>query len=257
MGRQHSPTDDLRDLRAILASETLTTSERIVLVAILAHRNGDSGRCDPSLARLAGQTGMTERGVRLVIRRMEAAGYLLSNRREGRSTCYSIAVPTPERGSPRNDVPPGSEFRGPRNDVPPTPERGSPERTKERTKGTNEQRPSARADGDAPFGELWKLHPRGSKKDARTQYRKATKDPDVTHDRIADGLRQYLDREVRGRSGDDFKGAHLFRWIRDRRWEEQEDAPDSGSGGGGPGDEKPWWVGQTVNGVPVKQGAGR
>ena len=134
MGRQHTPTDDLRDLRAVLASSSLSTSERIVLLAILLHRNGDSGRCDPSVTRLARQTGMDERSVRRVIRRLESGEYLLGNRREGRSTCYSVLVPTPDTESPRTQSPPGHDVPSPRTQGPSTPDPVSPERTKERTK---------------------------------------------------------------------------------------------------------------------------
>ncbi len=76
----------------------------------------------------------------------------------------------------------------------------------------------------AGFDELWALHPRG-KKDAAggawDAYKKAIRSG-VEHATMEDGLRDYVRREVRP----DFKGVHLFRWIRDRRWEEQADQED-------------------------------
>ena len=144
MSRQHSPTDDLRDLRAILASDELTTSERIVLMAIVLHRNGESGRCDPSVSRLARQTATDARTVQRTIRRLERAGHVLANRREGRSTCYTVAAPTPgmmpppAESHPRHDAaPPPAQDR-------PTPGTVPPERTSERTN----ERTSVESEGD-------------------------------------------------------------------------------------------------------------
>lgn len=81
------------------------------------------------------------------------------------------------------------------------------------------------------FAELWKLHPRGCKKRAHKQYRKATyrngKPPRVDHDTLIACLRAYVDTEL----GPKFAGHDLERWIRDDRWE-QELAKGVSQGGG-------------------------
>lgn len=133
--RQHSPIDDLRELRGILALADLTTSERIVLMAIVLHRNGKDGRCDPSVPTLAQETGLGRRTVQGVIQRLQLErGYLLCNRREGRSTCYSVSVPTPAIDAPPRQVHPRSASGGPTQQVHPTPAAAAPERAKERAK---------------------------------------------------------------------------------------------------------------------------
>ena len=140
MGRHYSPIDDLQELRAILAMDGLTTSERIVLVAIVLHRNGESGRCDPSMSRLASQTALSERHVLRAVQGLEVGGYLSCARRPGRSTCYAVAVPTPDTASPLTPSHPRQDVTTPLTLSQGTPDTMSPERAKERTKErTNEQ----------------------------------------------------------------------------------------------------------------------
>lgn len=66
------------------------------------------------------------------------------------------------------------------------------------------------------FEEIWTTHRRGAKKKAREEYRRAVPGR-ITHELMIAALRAYV------RSfGPGFRGADLFRWIRDDRWEEQE-----------------------------------
>jgi hypothetical protein len=67
------------------------------------------------------------------------------------------------------------------------------------------------------FEAVWKTHPRGSKKKAWPEYRKAVPKR-IDHDSLLTALRSYVRSELQ----DDFKGVHLERWIRDDRWEEQQ-----------------------------------
>jgi hypothetical protein len=67
------------------------------------------------------------------------------------------------------------------------------------------------------FVELWKIHHKGSKVEAYKQYRRALKQTD--HTTIVRGLKAYV-ASFRG----DFTGAHLFRWLRDERWQETTEA---------------------------------
>jgi hypothetical protein len=154
--------DDLNELRAILATKALTTAERIVLMAILLHRNGQSGRCDPSIALLTRETGLGERSVQRAIQRLQQREHLLCNRREGRSTCYSVAVstsvtvtPPPESHPRHDDTPPPPESH-------PTPVTVAPKRTKERTKERTKPSGGARrraAQSGAESGETKKKQP--------------------------------------------------------------------------------------------------
>ena len=64
------------------------------------------------------------------------------------------------------------------------------------------------------FEQIWHLHRRGSKRQAFAEYRKAVRNG-TDRETITAGLESYV-RSLRP----DFSGAHLFRWIRDERWEE-------------------------------------
>jgi hypothetical protein len=99
-------------------------SERFVLLALADYAN-DAGECWPSLDALARKTCLTERGIRGIIRRLEAGGWLDVDEGAGRNRCNLYRLRTrnevpPERGSPRNVT------AQTRNVVPPDPERGSP-----------------------------------------------------------------------------------------------------------------------------------
>ncbi len=100
MGCLHGPADDLRDLRAVLADPDLSTTERIVMTSLLLHRNGDSGRMDPSVTRVAQQCGLTGRSVIRALARLEERGWLLRDRRPGVRTKYSARIPTGDTESP-------------------------------------------------------------------------------------------------------------------------------------------------------------
>lgn len=108
----------------------LPSMERLVLLAV-ADFCDDQGKCWPSIARIATKCGMSERGVRKILRRLEDAGWLVTNLGVARNGCNEYLVKPgtvfpPEPCSPRND-----SVAPPRNHVPPTPEPGSakPSRT--------------------------------------------------------------------------------------------------------------------------------
>jgi DNA-binding transcriptional ArsR family regulator len=90
----HSPTDDLRDLRAILASRTLSSRARMVAVVLLSYRRGSDGRCDPGVERIAADAGSDARTVRRALVELVEAGVLECEYRRGRSTQYTIQAPT-------------------------------------------------------------------------------------------------------------------------------------------------------------------
>lgn len=72
------------------------------------------------------------------------------------------------------------------------------------------------------FERMWAIHHRGAKSDALTEWQKAV--PDLISQ---EDLERHLTAYVKSFTGD-FRGQHLFRWIRDCRWEEQGAAQPSG-----------------------------
>ena len=65
------------------------------------------------------------------------------------------------------------------------------------------------------FQKVWEIHPKGPKKQASDEYKKAMKAELVDRSDLISALQGYVQS-----FGDGFNGQHLFRWIRDRRWEE-------------------------------------
>jgi len=70
------------------------------------------------------------------------------------------------------------------------------------------------------FEVVWKIHSKGPKKHAYDEYKKAIKNDLITHDSLVDALYSYI-----ANFQSDFTGMHLFRWIRDERWEEIATTP--------------------------------
>ena len=65
------------------------------------------------------------------------------------------------------------------------------------------------------FTEVWKCHAKGPKRKAFDEYKKAIKNQLVSHKEMVTALQAYV-QAFQG----DFTGVHLFRWIRDERWDE-------------------------------------
>ena len=70
------------------------------------------------------------------------------------------------------------------------------------------------------FEEVWKIHGRGSKVKAAEEYSAAVGNG-VTHDVIVSQLSGYVAAELRLDDSPPFKGQHLFRWLKEGRWEEE------------------------------------
>ena len=66
------------------------------------------------------------------------------------------------------------------------------------------------------FEEIWKIHPRGPKAKAEDEYKVALKNG-VTHDDLVESLNVYQ-TTLRP---PEFLGLHLFRWLKEERWEEE------------------------------------
>ena len=73
-----------------------------------------------------------------------------------------------------------------------------------------------REDYSPEFKAVWKIHHRGPKREAFKFYKKAVANG-ITHPELLKALKLYV-----AGFGKDFTGQHLFRWIKDERWEEQE-----------------------------------
>ena len=113
-------------MSAIWENETLSPSERLVMLSLADHAD-DDGACYPSISRISKRTGMTDRGVQKVIARLTDEGFLTVDYNSGRSGSNMYRVrSTPERGSPPNVVHPRTPFTGGVNVVPKTPEPRSP-----------------------------------------------------------------------------------------------------------------------------------
>lgn len=69
------------------------------------------------------------------------------------------------------------------------------------------------------FEEVWSLHRKGSKQLAFAEYRRAVPKL-VQHDELLRCLEAYVQSFTK-----EWRGAHLFRWLRDRRWEEAPETP--------------------------------
>jgi uncharacterized protein YdaU (DUF1376 family) len=70
------------------------------------------------------------------------------------------------------------------------------------------------------FEKVWSIHSKGPKKHAFSEYNRAIKNDLTTHDELLTALSLYVSEFQGG-----FTGMHLFRWIRDERWEEVESTP--------------------------------
>ena len=66
------------------------------------------------------------------------------------------------------------------------------------------------------FEKIWKIHQRGPKAKAADEYRVALKNG-VTHDDLVESLNVYQ-TTLRP---PEFLGLHLFRWLKEERWEEE------------------------------------
>lgn len=73
--------------RAIYAHEGLTSQEKAVALCLIWHRNTLSGKCNPSQATIARETGLSERAVRRAIKGLRDAG-TITGRRTQSSACW-------------------------------------------------------------------------------------------------------------------------------------------------------------------------
>ena len=87
-------------------------SDRFVLLALADHAN-DEGIAWPGIASLCRKTCMSERGVQVVLRRLEAAGWLQIETGKGRRNCNLYTIKTPQEMHPAGDAPPQMNAKTP------------------------------------------------------------------------------------------------------------------------------------------------
>jgi hypothetical protein len=115
----------IRVMSQVWESTTLDPFERLVLLSLADHAD-DEGHCYPSIARLCRRTGMKERGVQNVIRRLEEKGCLTIAPNKGkRGTNLYTVTPAPD--APPHSMHPAPDAPHPRTRCTPTPAPGAPE----------------------------------------------------------------------------------------------------------------------------------
>ena len=97
-----------------------------------------------------------------------------------------------------------------------TPERETEREVEAETKAEKKKKSPAYSE---EFEAVWSLHRRGPKAKAFESYKKALRGG-TAHEDILSGLESYVANEL----DENFKGAHLFRWIDGAMWE-QDNGP--------------------------------
>lgn len=212
-------------IMALVWDSGLPPNDRLVLLAI-ADFCDDSGTAWPSIARVAEKCGMSDRGVRKIIRRLEHSGWLETDVGGGRRGCSEYRV-KPGTEFPPEHRSPGTPFPTPRNQSAENPEPGSPEPSRTVIE------PSTHVPGTklcpaqgtvrvTRFEEFWETYPH---RDGRTRNRataekkyKAAVKRGVSEQTILDGVaRAKKDRRVLNGFARD-----PTTWLNQRGWEDEE-----------------------------------
>lgn len=112
--------------------DDLDPYEKLVLLSLADHAN-DEGICYPSIGRLEKRTGMKERGLQNVIKRLVEKGFLHREMNAGRkgSNLYQVTEP-PAPDAPRIECTPAPDAPNPRIECASTPAPDAPEPSKNR-----------------------------------------------------------------------------------------------------------------------------
>lgn len=94
---------------------------RLVLLALARHHNQETGRCDPSVARLQKTTGLSERAVRAGLRQLEELRLISTVERKARTgrgkrnltNRYRIMGGAQYAGGMGHNMPPNMEYNQP------------------------------------------------------------------------------------------------------------------------------------------------
>jgi hypothetical protein len=124
--------------------DDLDQSEKLVLLSLADHC-GEEMTCYPSVSRLCKRTGMSERGVQSVMKRLIERRLVAISYNEGKrgANLYALNIgATPAAGAPPQEMHPAPDAPTPRRKCTPTPAAGAPEPS------LNRKEPSARARED-------------------------------------------------------------------------------------------------------------
>lgn len=88
----------LRALTWAWGVEDVSSTQKLVLLALADHKNEQTGRCDPSVERIARRTCLSERAVRGALAALADRGLIVIERRVGTSSRYLLAVSASEDG---------------------------------------------------------------------------------------------------------------------------------------------------------------
>lgn len=101
-----------------IENREMSLPAKIVLLALANHHNQETGRCDPSLARLQKTTGVCERAARKALRELEAIKVIVTVERKQRTgrgkknltNRYRIAGGAQYAGRMGHNMPPKQEY---------------------------------------------------------------------------------------------------------------------------------------------------
>lgn len=230
----------------LLRSSGLAPAEYLLLMTIWTYSDEKLGSAYPSVKQLAEDTGLSERYVKTLRKKLEDRGFLIlksrGGRRQGKAEAseYRLALPrknAPQMGEPQITDPQfmgdpqipsrvnhRSEMGEPQitpsdpdqilDQIHPEPDTSSPHPPPPNT-GTGEG-----------FDEWINLFPSGKRKslqEARAKYAETVKS--IDHIILMDSTRAYLDHERQNESGKYIGQAVAV--LEDRRWEKHKPKPDS------------------------------
>ena len=104
-GAQTKAIDPVSRFRWALSFPGIAPAAGKVLAALADHADQRKLTCFPSVETLARETQVSERGVRYALRKLEAAGAILTERSRGRSSSlYRLMIPPTLQGLPRSTL---------------------------------------------------------------------------------------------------------------------------------------------------------
>lgn len=206
----------------------LPRDEKIVLLALADHAHDDGTSVRPSVSTVARKCGYSARSIHRKFDQLRERGLLAVEEADaGRPVEYRIILEGCDKLSgvtAVSDPPLPSSVRPPSDtamaDKPSVQPSEEPSLFDDMAPKNGKPSPTRTAYPDH-FEQVWKAHPRGSKKKAYDEYRRAVfsngKPARIKHADLVHFLQVYVDTEL----SDRFKGHDLFRWIRDDRWEQE------------------------------------
>ena len=104
-GAQTKAVDPVSRFRWALSFQGISHGAGKVLVALADHADQRKLTCFPAISTLMRETQVSERGVRYALRKLEAAGAILTERSRGRSSSlYRLMIPSNRQILPRPTV---------------------------------------------------------------------------------------------------------------------------------------------------------